>query len=81
MGSRRQPHHRVAQVVTCSGIDAQGSLRIVRNGVGLVEHSAAEMPGIRCSTPVSGLQFGLHAMQAIASMLAMTMSGTDPDHL
>ena len=36
------------QVVTCSGIDAQGSLRIVRNGIGLLEHSAAEMPGIRC---------------------------------
>ena len=36
------------QVVTCSGTYAQGSLRIVRNGIGLLEHSAAEMPGIRC---------------------------------
>ena len=45
------------QVVTCSGTYAQGSLRIVRNGIGLLEHSAAEMPGIRCvrsSLPLTG---------------------------
>ena len=35
------------QVVTCSGLYSQGSLRVVRNGIGLLQHSAAEMPGIR----------------------------------
>ena len=38
---------RCMQVVMCSGIDTQGSIRIVRNGIGMLEHSAAEMPGIR----------------------------------
>ena len=35
------------QVVTCSGVGANGSLRTVRNGIGMIEHSAIEMPGIR----------------------------------
>ena len=35
------------QVVTCSGIQADGSLRIVRNGIGMIEQATAELPGIK----------------------------------
>lgn len=35
------------QVVTCSGAYADGSLRVVRNGVGLSEHARVEMPGVK----------------------------------
>ena len=36
-----------AQVVTCSGIQGDGSLRIVRNGIGMIEQATAELPGIK----------------------------------
>ena len=35
------------QVVTCSGVMAGGSLRIVRNGVGLQTMACVDLPGIR----------------------------------
>ena len=34
-------------MVTCSGIQADGSLRIVRNGIGMIEQATAELPGIK----------------------------------
>jgi len=34
-------------VVTCSGIGGDGSLRIVRNGIGMIEQASAELPGIK----------------------------------
>lgn len=35
------------QVVTCSGAGVDGSLRIVRNGIGVVEQALVELPGIK----------------------------------
>lgn len=35
------------QVVTCSGAFKDGSLRIVRNGIGINEQASAELPGIK----------------------------------
>ncbi|EFN59838.1 hypothetical protein CHLNCDRAFT_29381 [Chlorella variabilis] len=35
------------QVVTCSGTGVDGSLRIVRNGIGVVEQALVELPGIK----------------------------------
>jgi len=35
------------QVVTCSGVDSDGSLRIVRNGIGINEQANVELPGIK----------------------------------
>lgn len=35
------------QVVTCSGTGVDGSLRIVRNGIGVIEQAAIELPGIK----------------------------------
>ena len=33
--------------MTCSGVAKDGSLRVVRNGVGIQERAAAELPGIK----------------------------------
>jgi DNA damage-binding protein 1 len=35
------------QVVTCSGAFKDGSLRVVRNGIGINEHAAVELSGIK----------------------------------
>jgi DNA damage-binding protein 1 len=35
------------QVVTCSGLGKDGSLRVVRNGVGVNEQACVELPGIK----------------------------------
>ena len=35
------------QVVTCSGGGADGSLRIVRNGIGVLEQASIELSGIK----------------------------------
>ncbi|KAK9843115.1 hypothetical protein WJX74_007214 [Apatococcus lobatus] len=35
------------QVVTCSGVGTEGSLRIVRNGIGMIEQASVELPGIK----------------------------------
>lgn len=37
----------LSQVVTCSGGGIDGSLRIVRNGIGVLEQAAIELPGIK----------------------------------
>ena len=36
-----------AQVVMCSGVMNDGSLRIVRNGIGMIEQASVELPGIK----------------------------------
>lgn len=45
MGYLRQGQ---GQVVTCSGVGKDGSLRVIRNGIGISEHAAEELPGIKC---------------------------------
>eukprot|EP00171_Calliarthron_tuberculosum_P013989 IDg13989t1 len=44
MGYLRQGQ---GQVVTCSGIGKDGSLRIIRNGIGISEQASADLPGIK----------------------------------
>jgi DNA damage-binding protein 1 len=39
--------HGQGQVVTCSGVHKDGSLRVVRNGVGIHEQAAIELPGVK----------------------------------
>lgn len=36
-----------AQVVTCSGALSDGSLRVIRNGIGINEQATIELPGIK----------------------------------
>ena len=35
------------QLVTCSGAYKEGSLRIIRNGIGIHEHATIDLPGIK----------------------------------
>ena len=35
------------QLVTCSGVYKEGSLRIIRNGIGIQEHASIDLPGIK----------------------------------
>jgi DNA damage-binding protein 1 len=39
--------HGQGQAVTCSGVAKDGTLRIIRNGVGIEEQAAIELPGVR----------------------------------
>jgi len=40
-------HHRQSVVVTCSGVAKDGTVRLVRNGVGMREQAEVEMEGIK----------------------------------
>eukprot|EP00956_Cyclotella_meneghiniana_P024720 scaffold50024_cov69-Cyclotella_meneghiniana.AAC.1 len=39
--------HRQSLLATCSGVGKDGSIRLVRNGVGMKEFAEVEMPGIK----------------------------------
>ena len=38
---------RQSMAITASGAGKDGSLRLVRNGIGMTEHAAAELAGIK----------------------------------
>ena len=40
-------HAQQSQVVTCSGSSTSGSLRLIRNGIGMIESASVEMEGIQ----------------------------------
>lgn len=40
------------QLVTCSGAFKEGSLRIIRNGIGIQEHASIDLPGIKGLWPL-----------------------------
>lgn len=44
--TRNNQHHQ-SVLVTCSGVGKDGSVRLVRNGVGMREYAEVEMPGIK----------------------------------
>lgn len=39
--------HGPLQVVACSGVGSDGSLRVIRSGVGINEQATVELPGIK----------------------------------
>ena len=39
--------HGQGQVVTCSGVHKDGSLRVVRNGIGIDERAVIQLPGVK----------------------------------
>ncbi|CAH1116723.1 unnamed protein product [Phaedon cochleariae] len=51
------------QLVTCSGAFKEGSLRIIRNGIGIQEHASIDLPGIK----------GMWALQLAGSKLDNTL--------
>lgn len=46
-GARNNPFVFFSQLVTCSGAFKEGSLRIIRNGIGIHEHASIDLPGIK----------------------------------
>lgn len=42
-----EKHFLYLQLVTCSGAFKEGSLRIIRNGIGIHEHASIDLPGIK----------------------------------
>ena len=40
-------HQGQGQVVTCSGVYADGSLRVIRNGIGINEQASVDLPGVK----------------------------------
>ncbi|CAK8675984.1 unnamed protein product [Clavelina lepadiformis] len=40
------------QLVTCSGAFKEGSLRVIRNGIGIQEHASIDLPGIKGLWPL-----------------------------
>ncbi|XP_035782512.1 DNA damage-binding protein 1-like [Anopheles albimanus] len=40
------------QMITCSGSFKEGSLRIIRNGIGIQEHACIDLPGIKGMWPL-----------------------------
>lgn len=40
------------QLVTCSGAYKEGSLRIIRNGIGIHEHASIDLPGVKGIWPL-----------------------------
>jgi DNA damage-binding protein 1 len=36
-----------SQIVTCSGTSTDGSIRVIRNGIGVTEQASVEMPGVK----------------------------------
>ncbi|CAG5121930.1 unnamed protein product, partial [Candidula unifasciata] len=40
------------QLVTCSGAMKEGSLRIIRNGIGINEHASIDLPGVKGIWPL-----------------------------
>ncbi|KAG1672861.1 DNA damage-binding protein 1 [Nymphon striatum] len=48
------------QLVTCSGAYKDGSLRIIRNGIGIHEHATTDLPGIKGMWPLRVDSDGVH---------------------
>lgn len=46
-GGRNNRFVFFSQLVTCSGAFKEGSLRIIRNGIGIHEHASIDLPGIK----------------------------------
>jgi len=40
------------QLVTCSGAFKEGSLRIIRNGIGIHEHASIDLAGVKGIWPL-----------------------------
>lgn len=69
------------QAVTCSGCNKDGSLRVIRNGVGINEHAAIELEGIKgmWSLRPSSSQHDKYLVQAFISETRVLAIEEDED--
>uniref|UniRef100_A0A674PKQ2 DNA damage-binding protein 1 n=1 Tax=Takifugu rubripes TaxID=31033 RepID=A0A674PKQ2_TAKRU len=66
------------QLVTCSGAFKEGSLRIIRNGIGIHEHASIDLPGIKgfviCAGPLSSVE---SIQKCVFSSRVLMLSGEE----
>lgn len=69
------------QAVTCSGCNKDGSLRIIRNGIGINEHAAIELDGIKgmWSLRPSSMQHDKYLVQAFINETRVLAVEEDED--
>ena len=60
------------QMVTCSGAFKEGSLRIIRNGIGIQEHASIDLPGIKGMWALRVRSTGLFDNTLVLSFVGQT---------
>lgn len=60
------------QLVTCSGAYKEGSLRIIRNGIGIHEHASIDLPGIKGMWPLHINAPGNHDNMLVLSFVGQS---------
>lgn len=63
------------QLVTCSGAFKEGSLRIIRNGIGIHEHASIDLPGIKGIWPLRVNTDGTRDNTLVLSFVGQTRYG------
>lgn len=63
----------LSQIVTCSGVYGSGSLRVIRNGIGVIEEALAELPGIRGVWALRSSTADEHDKYLVVSFVSDTM--------
>lgn len=63
----------LSQIVTCSGVYGSGSLRVIRNGIGIIEEALAELPGIRGVWALRASTADEHDKYLVVSFVSDTM--------
>lgn len=60
------------QIVTCSGVNQDGSLRVVRSGIGVVEQASVELPGIKGMWSLRARESDAHDTYLVLSFVGET---------
>uniref|UniRef100_A0AAQ6AII6 DNA damage-binding protein 1 n=1 Tax=Amphiprion ocellaris TaxID=80972 RepID=A0AAQ6AII6_AMPOC len=71
------------QLVTCSGAFKEGSLRIIRNGIGIHEHASIDLPGIKGLWPLrseAGRETDDMLVLSFVVLLMFSFSTTEMEH-
>lgn len=65
-------HQGQGQVVTCSGVYADGSLRVIRNGIGINEQASVDLPGVKGMWSLRGSGGSVHDKHLLVSFVGET---------
>ncbi|GBP22857.1 DNA damage-binding protein 1 [Eumeta japonica] len=69
------------QLITCSGAYKMGSLRIIRNGIGIQEHASIDLPGIKGLWALTLAPGGVHhdtlVLAFVGQSRVLTLSGEE----
>ncbi|XP_064600976.1 DNA damage-binding protein 1-like [Liolophura sinensis] len=72
------------QLVTCSGAYKEGSLRIIRNGIGIHEHASIDLPGIKGMWPLkvaSDKHDDTLVLSFVGQTRVLTLSGEEVEEI